>query len=727
MDWTSRIPVVGLLLLQTVVGQTTAIDHWETVLYADTVWSYFIGTTEPDTNWRHLTFDDSAWSRGVGGIGYGDGDDNTVIEPCISLYMRITFSIYDTTVIEKALLHIDYDDAFVAYINNIEVTRANIGVVGDHPPHDQPADGLHEAQMYEGLVPSTFPIEKDRLEGCLNQGDNVLALQVHNESIESSDLSSTTFLSVGITDDSFTYYTPPDWFSPPFLFESSNLPIVVINTNGQEIPDAPRIIAHMSAIYHEDGSRHFIDEPYNNYDGRISIEIRGSSTQMFPKKAYALETQDTMGENLNISLLGLPAENDWILYAPYSDKSLMRNVLAFKLGRDMGWYNPRTRFCELVLNGDYQGVYVLIEKIKIDQNRLDLAALRPEDISGDELTGGYVVKVDWGGEGWDSHDKRFVYHHPQADRLQPKQKRYIRDYITNFESVLESANYQDKTEGYYQYLDVSSFIDFILANELAKNVDGMRISTFMYKDKDSNGGKLVLGPLWDFNLAFGNMAEGVFWNSRGWSRGNELDPTLFWWDRMMEDEQFVTLQKQRWEELRAGVLRTDVVLAFIDSTAEYLQEAQERNFRRWPILGEYVWDNPFWGDTYQEDVDYMKDWIAERFNWIDRNIPEGTIPVDLPPISTSVNVYPNPFQSGATFEYELNSNAYVLIKVYDLLGRVINTVANRFHPEEGTYSSVWLGVDRHGKEVATGLYLYTVEVNHKLLSRNKIIKYHAGN
>lgn len=647
-----------------------------------------------------------------------------------SLYLRTPFTIIDTSKIAAAILHVDYDDAFVAYLNGAEIARAGIGEVGDHPAHDQYADVDHEAQMYAGQAPPEFPIDEELWNDLILPGENLLALQVHNIDSTSSDLSSTTFLTVGISDTTFTYLPLPEWFQPPqepVVFTSSNLPIIVIDTDGREIPDDPRIVAHMSAIYYEDGSRHYIDEPYNNYDGQISIEIRGSSTQMFPKKSYALETQDSQGENLNVSLLGLPAENDWILYAPYSDKTLMRNVLAFKLGRDMGWYNPRTRFCELVLNGDYRGVYVLMEKIKIDQNRLDLATLRPEDISGDELTGGYVIKVDWGGEGWDSHDKRFVYHHPQADRLQFEQKRYIREYITEFESVLESDNYRDKVTGYHQYLDVNSFIDFVLVNELAKNVDGMRISTFMYKDKDSNGGLLTMGPLWDFNLAFGNMAEGVFWDFRGWSRGNELDPTLFWWDRLMEDGEFVYHQKQRWEELRAGVFRTDVVLAFIDSTAEYLQEAQEINFTRWPILGEYVWDNPYWGDTYQEDLDYMKNWITERFDWIDRNIPEGTIPVDLPPISTSVNVYPNPFQSGATFEYELNSNAYVLIKVYDLLGREINTVANRFHPEEGTYSSVWLGVDRHGKEVATGLYLYTVEVNHKLLSRNKIIKYHAGN
>ncbi len=140
-------------------------------------------------------------------------------------------------------------------------------------------------------------------------------------------------------------------FAETVNFESSNLPIVVINTHGQTIPDEYRIIADMGIIYNGPGQRNHVNDPFNNYDGKISIELRGSSSQMFPKKQYALETEDAQGENLNVSLLGLPEENDWILNGPYSDKSLIRNVLIYRLARDLGNYASRTRFCELVLNG----------------------------------------------------------------------------------------------------------------------------------------------------------------------------------------------------------------------------------------------------------------------------------------------------------------------------------------------------------------------------------------
>ena len=145
-------------------------------------------------------------------------------------------------------------------------------------------------------------------------------------------------------------------------FSESNLPIVVIKTNGQVILDEPRIVCDMGIIYNGNGVMNNVNDPFNEYDGKISIEYRGSSSQSFPKKPYALETQKANGDNNNVSLLGMPSENDWILYAPYTDKSLMRNVLTFDIGRNMGWYASRTQYCELVIDGDYKGIYVFMEK-----------------------------------------------------------------------------------------------------------------------------------------------------------------------------------------------------------------------------------------------------------------------------------------------------------------------------------------------------------------------------
>ena len=173
--------------------------------------------------------------------------------------------------------------------------------------------------MYQGGNPDQFVINSQLLNTILNQGNNVLSVQVHNDNISSSDLTGRIFLSLGISTTTTNYSPTPSWFLPPFT--TSNLPIVVINTLGQNIVDDPRIVCDMGIIDNGFGNINSVNDAFNDYNGKISIEYRGSSSQSFPKKPYALETQDSIGNNNNVSLLGMPVENDWILYAPYSDKS----------------------------------------------------------------------------------------------------------------------------------------------------------------------------------------------------------------------------------------------------------------------------------------------------------------------------------------------------------------------------------------------------------------------
>jgi hypothetical protein len=608
------------------------IDHWETVVFEDDSWKYLEGTFEPDTNWRKLAFNDASWLQGIGGIGYGDADDNTIINPVTSLYLRKTFTIINTSEIAEAILHVDYDDAFVAYLNNVEIARSNIGNVGDHPLYNQGSTALHEAQMYQGGNPNQFIINTQLLNNILTQGNNILSVQVHNDNISSSDLTSRIFLSLGINTTSTNYLPTPSWFQPPLIFTTSNLPIVVINTNGQTIVDDPRIVCDMGVIDNGFGVMNSISDPFNDYNGKISIEYRGSSSQTFPKKPYALETQDSIGNNNNVSLLGMPIENDWILYAPYSDKALMRNFLTFDLGRKMGHYSPRTVYCELVINGDYKGIYILMEKIKRDKDRVDIAKLDADDLAGDSLTGGYIVKVDkytgTGGVDWLSDFPNISggslyiqYHYPEATALQPQQLNYIEQYVDSFEYALDGLNFADTSIGYAKYIDINSFIDFYIINEISKNIDGYRLSTYMHKDKQSKGGKLTMGPFWDFNLAFGNadycnggITSG--WEVNGGCGGNNP----FWFERLLDDTIYENKLKCRWEYLREKSFHQDSIFNFIDSMALYLNDAQQRNFQQWPTLGTYVWPNFYVGSTYQDELNFFKTWIGDRLLWIDNNL-----------------------------------------------------------------------------------------------------------
>ncbi|MCB9058766.1 MAG: CotH kinase family protein [Calditrichae bacterium] len=495
-------------------------------------------------------------------------------------------------------------------------------------------------------------------------------------------------------------------------FTSSNLPIIIINTGGQNIPDEPKISAAMGIIYNGPDVRNNLSDPHNNYNGNIGIERRGSSSQSFEKKSYALETRLEDGSNNNVELLGLAEENDWVLNGPYSDKSLIRNALTFYLFNKMGRYSSRFRFCELVLNGEYQGIYVLLEKIKRDKNRVDISNLKPEDIAGDELTGGYILKIDktqgeevdgWYSQyrpPWASNQRIYIqYHEPAPSDLMPEQKAYIRTYINNFEDMLKSDDFADPLTGYPQWIDVGSFIDFFLINELSRNVDGYRLSSFFYKDKDSVNPKITMGPLWDFNLAFGNAD---YYDGSSIS-GLFIDYDLvdydsfhipFWWRRLMEDPAYVNQAVNRWNDLRSNILSPDSLNYYIDSFANELDEAQKRNFQRWDILGQYVWPNNFIGGSYGAEINYLKSWIAQRSTWLDNYF--NTVlsfenqENEQKPIShfELVSIAPNPFNPVTTLTMNIAKAGIVKVNVFDVKGRLCSVLKDRNYLP-GTYRFTW--------------------------------------
>lgn len=691
------------------------VDHWETVIFDNDNWKYLTPNFEPDTNWRKQNFDDSSWNTGQGGIGYGDGDDNTIIASTISLYLRKSFNITDTSKLSMAVLNIDYDDAFVAYLNNVEIARANVGVVGDHPSFNQASSSLHEAQMYQGGNPNQYVLDISTFKNTILPGNNVLSIQVHNESSSSSDLTARAFFSLGINDPSMDYSPNPSWFSM-FVFNSSNLPIVNINTNGQNILDNTRIVADLGVIYNGGTSRNYTSDPFNNYNGKISIEYRGSSSQGFPKKSFSLETQDALGENNNVSILDMPIENDWVLYAPYSDKSLIRNVLTYQLGESLDRYAPRTQLCELLINNEYQGVYVFTEKVKRDDNRVDIAKLTVNDTIGDDLTGGYILKIDKSTNGfgfnWDSPilppfttnaNINFKLHYPKENKELPVQSAYIENYVTAFENSLNGPDFTDSLLGYRNFIDVSSFIDFFILNEVTRNVDGFRLSTYFYKDKDSKGGKLSLGPLWDFNLAFGNAdyCQGSLTTGWGSDFNQNCSDTYtipFWWNKLKTDTTYINELKCRWDSLRVHQMHTDSIFLSIDSLVVQLDESQERNFMKWSILDSYVWPNNYVGLSYENEITYLKNWIEDRVVWMDDNMPGNCIYVEPEPVDTvvtpidttvipidstvsilelneafKVQIYPNPAKDIATIAFQGYSINERALNIVDMNGALLHS------------------------------------------------------
>lgn len=514
-------------------------------------------------------------------------------------------------------------------------------------------------------------------------------------------------------------------------FTSSNLPIVVINTNGQEIPNDEKITADMGIIFNGEGTRNYLTDPFNNYNGKIGIEIRGSSSQSFPKKQYAVETRDASGNDLDVSLLGLPEESDWILFAPYNDKSLMRDVITYKLASEMGRYASRSKYCEVILNNEYVGIYVLLEKVKRDNNRVNIKKLEPTDISGDAITGGYIIKVDkWDGEnneGWNSsylpypqsqYPIYYQYHYPKPDEIVQQQKEYIQNKIFQYETIMNfSVNISDSINGYPKFLDVNSFVDFMIVNEVTKNVDGYRLSSYLYKDRDSRNPKIFAGPVWDFNLGFGNADYYEGWMTEGWqveylSNYNNMQWEFYlipnWWKKLFNDESFSNKVYARWQNVKSSIYNTQHINTYIDSLTALLDEAKTRNFEKWPVLGVYVWPNPFVGQTYAEEINYLKSWIHDRLLWMDNNMigePTGILENNFELINEFklYQNYPNPFNPNTTIEFSLIKASSTKLSLYDVLGRQVKILVNEFL-EPGSYS-----FNYKAEGISSGIYFVKIE------------------
>lgn len=400
---------------------------------------------------------------------------------------------------------------------------------------------------------------------------------------------------------------------PPGII--NNLPLFVITTT-ETIPNEPKIMAHLGIIASDGENK--LGDAFNAYDGSIGIEIRGSSSQFWPKKQYGFETRDAEGNDLDVSLLGLPEESDWVLYAPYSDKSLIRNTLVYDTARAMGHYASRQVLVELYLNQEYMGVYVLFEKIKRNKNRVDIGK------NSDDLSGGYLLELEStyqykAGEAYIVSerfaDKAFFFEYPKAEDLSQEQKSYMQTYLNDFETALYGDAFADPIEGYAPFIDQPSFIDFILINELVKNRDAFFRSTFMYKDKQD---VLYLGPVWDFDLALGNDETEI-----GSPQGFLLDElNLYWAERLLQDPAFRGVLIERYKDLRKTVWSNSAFQERIDLLTRQLSQAQTRNFERWPILGVYVPFNRFVGDTYEAEIAYLQDWLTTRLQWLDEHIDE---------------------------------------------------------------------------------------------------------
>ena len=415
---------------------------------------------------------------------------------------------------------------------------------------------------------------------------------------------------------------------PDLVYE--HLPVLLIDTYGSSIGDSTKVEAWLEIVRVHDGDPTELGDAPRAFEGPIGIEINGSSSSGFVKLSYRFETRDELGEDLDAPLLDMPAGADWVLHGPYSDKSLIRNAFAYTLGRtlaeDTDEWQPRIAFTEVVLNDSYQGVYLLVERIDRGDDRIDIPRVADTEDDGD-LTGGYILKVDQHrGEGWTTaRGTPIDYHYPRYAVLTDDQDDYIQGYFGDFETMLRSDDWDDETLGWPAWIASASWVDHLVINELAHNIDGYRLSAYMYKDADEDGGLLHSGPLWDFNLGFGNVNYCYCEETSGWTfsslaRCGYSSQYPFWWSKLLSDPNFQSELGCRWATLREGAMSDEALIATIEALALQVAEAEERDHDKWGNLGTYVWPNNYVGETWDDELDYMEAWVLERAAWLDTEL-----------------------------------------------------------------------------------------------------------
>ena len=426
----------------------------------------------------------------------------------------------------------------------------------------------------------------------------------------------------------------------------------------------------------------------------IGIKIRGQTSADFPKKGYGIELKaractnvaDTACHDTSLKVLGMPKSADWVFHGPYVDKTLIRNALAYWFYQRTGRYSSRFKFFELYLNGQYKGVYLLLEKIKRAKARVHIAKLKEEDISGDDVTGGYVLSIDkvennstqgLDKEGFKSKDgSPVVMRSPKKENTTREQQQYIQNFFNSIEQKCDNGDIN--SSGCLDILDIDAAVDYIMHEDITNNTDAYICSFYMFKDKDSKGGKLQLGAPWDFNLAFGAYQRVGGEKAEGWRIPQSAGDGGFafgmnewfvakWIQNIWKDSKFQQKYKARWAELRSGVWHTKNIDHFIDSLKTVLKNAADRNFQRWPNLGQSSgtcdadpmesgnnnsWNPGSWNPgswnmgcmgmkmnyynepTWDAEIEHLRKYVKQRFAWIDQqvNFHEPSTPIVTEPL-----------------------------------------------------------------------------------------------
>ncbi len=622
--------------------------------------------SDVEDEWRSApSFDDSEWltcNGGPGGIGFDRAGDYA---PFISLnlggemggqtscYVRALFNL-DSAVrreLDRMTLLVRYDDGFVAYLNGEPIAAANAPLnLHRRAAASQP----HEAQRLEAFDVSQHVAK-------LKSGANVLAFHALNVSGDSPDFLLQFKLIAGKN------------YRNNFV---SDLPIIVINRQGE---------TSALSVIDQGGNNRLTSAPAFSDEARLEAD---EPLYCYEKASYRF-TLLRNGRPIDAPLLGLPEGDRWRLSAPFSDKTLVRSALLSTFARRMG-RGARGRLCHLFIDQDYRGIYLLLEERNVHRNRIDVAVLSPEAENGLELTGGYLLRLDHRRKaaGFDSdffpfenapYRVHYLFDTPPVERITTTQMQYIRDTIKAFETAAHEGN-----AAYLEMIDLDSFVDYFLLNEISRNVHGYRDRTLLFKDRDDRNGAFRIELLVEEGGLFG--ASPLYSGER--VEGFQLDillkearedslPVPFWWRTLRNDRRFTDALYRRWTKLRADVFSEDAVFDVADSLYQAVKNDQVLNFERWMIMDRAVEPSKAVYDSYDEAFDNLLIYLLDRLDWLDEGMEAFRASSDvsgvaaLPTAMELVQNVPNPFNGSTIIEFSLAQPGTVTLDLYNLRGEAV--------------------------------------------------------
>ena len=531
----------------------------------------------------------------------------------LNLVFQAEFNLSDYTKIQEGLLEYEYRYSTKILINDIEFSDVNKNLIS-------PSLEEGKIKIHEYWRPRKVKLDYTFLQNSLKNGENTITLIVHNvkdlKTVESNK-KQLSFLSRGRLNDLKNNFKLE---KPSSYFEESTLPIFSINTKNRVIPDDPKITSSLN-VYNSPSGKNKLSDSAKSVN--IKIERRGNTSQSFAKKSYSFNVYDSQNKKKALGLLGLPPSKKWVLYGPFADKSLIRNSLTYSIYTQMGNYAPRTKFLNLIINNNYQGIYLLVEKIQMSPNHLDINPLKIDKAKNSVFNGGYIIEVDR--NNWKSiyppkNDttnipSSYTVYTPKEKKITPLVKNKIISQYNSFEQHLY------ENDSIYNYLDINSFIDYLIITEFTKNIDGYCLSTFLYNKEINNPTpKFFIGPIWDYNFSLGltNYHEGF--NPEGFIY-NSSRYIPFWWKKLLNDKTFKRTLQNRYFELRKNILSNNNINQTIDSLSNICALPSEDNFKKWPVLNSQdFWPNHYLGKTYQDEINYLKSWIKKRLFFLDNTL-----------------------------------------------------------------------------------------------------------